>query len=81
MLLPQTVQLFIMGRSPFLEPCTTARRTCALRDLPLPPFPGAPPGGVAPHGVAGDAAVVPELPRDLHGAVDRLLGLTALRVT
>ena len=56
-------------------------RTCALRDLSLPALPGAPPGSVAPHRVARDAAVVAELASDLHGAVDRLLGLTALRVT
>ena len=55
--------------------------TCALWDLSLPALPGAPARGVAAHRVAGDAAVVAELARNLHRAVDRLLGLTALRVT
>ena len=55
--------------------------TCALWDLSLPALPGAPARGVAAHRVAGDAAVVAELPRDLHRPVDRLLGLAALRVT
>ena len=55
--------------------------TCALWDLPLPALPGAPARGVAAHRVAGDAAVVAELARDLHRPVDRLLGLAALRTT
>ncbi len=55
--------------------------TCALRHLSLPPGPGALPGGVAPHGVAGDARVHGRLaarPAALHRPVDRLLGHAAL---
>ena len=55
--------------------------TCAFRDLSLPPDPLALPGGVALHGVAGDAGVVGELAGQLDRAVDGLLGLTALGST
>ena len=73
--------LRIAGTKSLVTTLYSSRNTCALRDLPLPALPGAPPRGVAPHRVAGNAAVVAELARDLHRAVDRLLGLTALRVT